>query len=80
MGSTWRMAALAAFVVCGLAVAQAQNPNDWSALGYDAGGSKFSPLTQITPANVSTLKTVWTYDLGTPGNWNVTPIAVNNIL
>ena len=77
--STRRMAPLAAFVMCGLAVAQAQNPNDWYAVGYDAGGAKYSPLTQITPANVSTLKTAWTYDLGAPGNWSVTPLAVGNL-
>ena len=80
MVSTRRAAALAAFVVSGWVVANAQSPNDWYAVGSDAGGSKYSPLTQITPANVSTLKTAWTYDLGTPGNWSVTPLAVNNIL
>ncbi|HTL00660.1 MAG TPA: hypothetical protein VL243_00455, partial [Vicinamibacterales bacterium] len=80
MVSTRRAAALAAFVLSGWVVANAQSPNDWYAVGSDAGGSKYSPLTQITPANVSTLKTAWTYDLGTPGNWSVTPLAVNNIL
>ena len=37
---------------------------DWSSYGGDAGNTRYSPLTQITPANVSTLKPVWTWDSG----------------
>lgn len=36
----------------------------WSAWGGDAGGSKFAPLTQITPANVAALKPAWTFHTG----------------
>ena len=33
-----------------LAASQAApSTNDWPAYGYDAGGGRFSPLTQITP-------------------------------
>ena len=38
-------------------------PADWPAYGYDAGGSRYSPLTQINPANVAQLKPVWTYHM-----------------
>lgn len=34
---------------------------EWSAWGGDAGGSKFAPLAQITPANVAALKPAWTF-------------------
>ncbi|WP_255326468.1 pyrroloquinoline quinone-dependent dehydrogenase [Sphingobium sp. EM0848] len=36
----------------------------WDYWGNDAGGSRYSPLTQITPANVWALKPVWTYHVG----------------
>lgn len=33
-------------------------------LGNDPGGSRYSPLTQITPENVWALKPAWTYNIG----------------
>src|SRR5690349_16226990 len=66
-------------VVLGAGLA-AQSANDWPTVGNDPGGSKFSPLTQITPANVSRLTKAWTYDLGAPSGYTVTPIAINNTL
>lgn len=36
----------------------------WAAWGGDAGGTRFSPLTQITPANVAHLEKAWTYRIG----------------
>lgn len=42
---------------------QAEAPGDWSHYGRDAGGMRFSPLTQIKPANVARLKQAWTYDM-----------------
>lgn len=35
----------------------------WPSYGYDAGGGRFSPLTQITPANVGKLAVAWTYHM-----------------
>ena len=37
---------------------------EWSVTGGAEGGGHFSPLTQITPANVSGLKQAWTYHIG----------------
>src|SRR5258708_2245259 len=31
-------------------------PGDWPAYGRDAGGSRFSPLSSITPANLASLQ------------------------
>jgi quinoprotein glucose dehydrogenase len=42
----------------------AQSANEWSAYGRDAAGTRNSPLTQITPANVSHLAPAWTYRTG----------------
>ena len=36
---------------------------EWPTYGHDPGGMRFSPLTQITPANVSQLKVAWVYHM-----------------
>ncbi|MCC7267548.1 MAG: pyrroloquinoline quinone-dependent dehydrogenase [Caulobacteraceae bacterium] len=36
----------------------------WAYYGGDAGGQRFSPAAQITPANVDDLKTAWTWSSG----------------
>jgi glucose dehydrogenase len=57
---------------------------DWPGVGNDPGGSKFSTLKQITPANVNKLVTAWTYDTGDPAGgfrgWEITPIVVSNVM
>ena len=45
---------------------QAAAPGDWPAYGRDPGGARFSPLTQITRANVTQLQVAWTYHTGMP--------------
>jgi quinoprotein glucose dehydrogenase len=37
---------------------------DWSAYGRDPGGTRYSPLTQVTRQNVAQLKPVWEYHTG----------------
>jgi quinoprotein glucose dehydrogenase len=37
--------------------------NEWPTYGHDAGGLRFSPLTQITPANVTQLNVAWVYHM-----------------
>ena len=36
----------------------------WPSYGGDPGGSRYSPLTQITPENVTDLEVAWTYRTG----------------
>src|SRR5471032_3307050 len=44
------------------------NPaKEWPTYGHDPGGMRFSPLTEITPANVDRLKVAWVYHLTAPG-------------
>ena len=71
------------------AVPRAQNPiaQDWPSYGRDPGGARFSPLTQITRANVSALKVVWRYHTGEPPTdvsrqpaLEVTPIVVDGVM
>ena len=54
---------------------------DWPTVANDPGGMKHSPLTQITPANVSQLTEAWTYDTGGPASgYTITPIVINNVM
>jgi quinoprotein glucose dehydrogenase len=36
---------------------------EWPTHGHDPGGMRFSPVTQITPANVSELQVAWVYHM-----------------
>ncbi|HVH68874.1 MAG TPA: pyrroloquinoline quinone-dependent dehydrogenase [Gemmatimonadales bacterium] len=47
-----------------LALAALQTPGDWPAYGRDAGGSRFSPLAEITRSNVKDLRVAWVYRTG----------------
>src|SRR5579859_5541100 len=38
--------------------------DDWPVYGHDAGGARYSPLTQINKSNVGTLKVAWVYHTG----------------
>ena len=44
--------------------AMAVPPGDWPTFGGDTGGSQYSPLRQITTANVSKLKLAWVHRSG----------------
>ena len=39
---------------------------EWPTYGHDPGGMRFSPLTQITPANVGQLQVAWVYHMRPP--------------
>ena len=66
-------------VSAGLAVSS-QGRNDWPSPGRDLGGTRFSPLTQITPDNVSRLQRAWTYRTGDDGGNEATPLVVDNVI
>ena len=51
-------------IISCLALAESSNPpspHGWRYYGADAGGTRYSPLTQINRANVAQLKRAWTY-------------------
>ena len=57
----------------------AYSQTDWPAYGHDAGGMRYSPLTQINPKNVSKLHRAWIYHTGDTGNqFETTPIVAGN--
>lgn len=62
---------------------------DWPAYGGDAFGTRYSPLTQITPGNVEHLEIVWTHRTGDVSDgsryprrssFEATPIVFNGLL
>ena len=64
--------------VLGLLSTQAfSGEGDWSTVGGDAGHTKYSPLKQITTANVSKLTQAWTFDAG---GTEITPIVIDGIM
>ena len=45
-----------------VSVRSADRPiDDWPAYGHDAGGMRYSPLTDITRRNVAALTVAWTF-------------------
>ncbi len=52
---------------------------EWRWYGHDAGGARFSPLAQITPANVATLTRAWTFDTGGTA-MQATPLVVDDVM
>ena len=62
-------------------------PQEWRTYGHDYGDSRYSPLADITPANVAGLKPVWTYHMRPPDRVSRgfaasenTPIVVDGIM
>ena len=60
--------------------AAASEPQNW--LTYSGGyySQRYSPLTQITPANVKNLKLQWVYQSPVAGNWQTTPLVVDGVM
>ena len=46
----------------------------------DYNGQRHSPLTQITPENVNQLSAQWTFQTGTLGSFQTTPIVIDGVL
>ena len=65
-------------------------PDEWFAYGRTLSGTRYSPATQITPANVGKLKVAWTYQTGdvlanfpnskSMFNFQATPLKVGDTL
>lgn len=63
-----------------IAPASAGGSGEWLHYGNDQGGSRFSPLTGITPANVTKLEPAWTFHTGvtTGMGFEATPLMVRD--
>ncbi len=66
------------------AALRAAAPAEWLNYGRDYAETHFSPLNQVTTANVANLKAQWSFDVsaaGSPsGNLEATPILSNGVL
>jgi quinoprotein glucose dehydrogenase len=47
--------------------AENRTASEWPTYGHDSGGQRFSPLTQVTPDNVTSLKAAWVYHMRPEG-------------
>ena len=52
----------------------------WLTYSGDYNGQRHSPLTQIAPQNVSQLTAQWTFQTGTLGSFQTTPLVVDGVL
>ncbi len=78
----WRALTAVAIVVIVLPLAPAAQRNaggEWPWFGRDPGAQRYSPLTQITPENVTRLERAWSFDTGA-NDLQVTPIVVNGLM
>jgi quinoprotein glucose dehydrogenase len=53
---------------------------DWPVYGGDVHGDRYSPLTQITPRNVATLKFAWRFDSDERGEPETNPLIIGRTL
>jgi alcohol dehydrogenase (cytochrome c) len=53
---------------------------DWPTYNGQPGGSRYSPLTQITATNVSRLVPRWIFSLGNTSRLQVTPVVVDGVM
>ncbi len=86
LNDTESMKAFLMLLACGMAFPA---DIDWPSYGRDAGGTRFSPLKQITRQNVTQLKPAWEYhtgalqpetDLNKKAAFEATPILVDGTL
>lgn len=86
-----RLAALAVAAMAPVLLSGQQPPADqWPGYGHDNLNQNYSPLTQITPANVSRLTRAWTYrygagnselgDMGLDYRFEGTPLHIGGVL
>ena len=57
-----------------------KEPQNWLTYSRTYDGGRYSPLAQITPANVARLKPLWIYQIEQMDHFETTPIAVDGIL
>ena len=58
----------------------ADNPGEWARAGRDYAGTRYSPLDQITTANVANLKVAWTFSTGVLNGHEGQPLVVGSTM
>jgi alcohol dehydrogenase (cytochrome c) len=57
-----------------------KDPTRWLTYSGDYTGQRHSPLTQIVPDNVEKLSAQWTFQTGTLGSFQTTPIVIDGVI
>src|SRR5438067_9314054 len=73
---------MSAAMACSALAQQARSSSgDWSMLGRDLAGTRYSPLAQINVKNVATLTEAWSYQLQDELSvTDATPIVVHGVM
>ncbi len=58
----------------------AERPGEWASPGRDAGLTRYSPLDQITRANVAELQEAWSFSTGVVGPASGSPLVVGTMM
>ena len=58
----------------------AKEPHNYLTYGGDYFSTRYSTLSQITPANVKNLNLAWVYQASVTGSWQPTPLVVDGIM
>src|SRR5262245_7394668 len=83
------LAILAATVLSAQSRSDSAAPVEWPVTSGDQAGTKYSPLSDLSPDNVSKLAVAWTWkpgerplqEFGTqPGAFQATPLMIDNVL
>ena len=61
-------------------VAAGSEPTLWLTYSGTYAGHRFSPLSEITPANVARLRPEWVYQVQQPGPVQVTPLVADGVM
>ena len=56
------------------------NPSRWLTYSGDYTGRRFSPLTQVTPANAGRLAPQWTFQNGVVNKFEAVPIVIDGVM
>src|ERR1700739_3524663 len=56
------------------------DPGSWLTYSGNYEAHRFSPLAQLTPANVAGLKPVWIYQMPGSGRFETTPLVFDGIM
>jgi len=58
----------------------AKEPANWLSYSGELSGQRYSSLSQITPANIGSLKLKWVYKAAQQGGWQTSPLVVDGVM
>src|SRR5215472_5365562 len=57
-----------------------REPGNWLTYSRSYNGQRYTPLVEITTANVGRLQAAWTYQIQQPGKFSASPIVIDGVL